>query len=166
MLYTNIMHIDKTTLGYIQKDDSFLMLFRNKKENDINKGKWVGVGGHIEANEDKDTCIIREVKEETGLDVINYQYRGELLFVSDGYYEIMYLYLINETKGELIKCDEGELKWIKKKDLLSLNMWEGDKVFLPLLIDTDQFIKLKLIYSNNKLIEVGEWDGIIPIANL
>ena len=89
------MNIDKTTLGYIKNNkNQYLMLFRNKKDNDINQGKWVGVGGHLEKDETKDQCIIREIKEETGLDVKHLNYRGELLFISDDYVEIMYLYLI------------------------------------------------------------------------
>lgn len=151
------MNIDRTTLGYIKNNkNQYLMLFRNKKDNDINQGKWVGVGGHLEKDETKDQCIIREIKEETGLDVKHLNYRGELLFISDDYVEIMYLYLIDDFEGELIECNEGELKWIDKDNLLSLNMWEGDKVFLPLLIETDEFIKLKLEYKNSKLIKVSK----------
>ena len=151
------MNTDKTTLGYIKNNkNQYLMLFRNKKDNDINQGKWVGVGGHLEKDETKDQCIIREIKEETGLDVKHLNYRGELLFISDDYVEIMYLYLIDDFEGELIECNEGELKWIDKDNLLSLNMWEGDKVFLPLLIETDEFIKLKLEYKNSKLIRVSK----------
>ena len=151
------MNTDKTTLGYIKNNkNQYLMLFRNKKDNDINQGKWVGVGGHLEKDETKDQCIIREIKEETGLDVKHLNNRGELLFISDDYVEIMYLYLIDDFEGELIECNEGELKWIDKDNLLSLNMWEGDKVFLPLLIETDEFIKLKLEYKNSKLIRVSK----------
>ena len=152
------MSLDVTTLGYIKNNkNEYLMLFRNKKENDINQGKWVGVGGHLENNETIYQCMIREVKEETGLDVINLTYRGELLFLSDGYEEVMYLFLIDEFKGELIPCNEGELRWIKEEELLSLNMWEGDKIFLPLLINSNEFIKLKLEYKNSKLINVSSY---------
>lgn len=160
------MFVDETTLGYIYYNHQYLMLFRNKKEKDINKGKWVGVGGHLEDNETPNECIIREVKEETGLSISNPIYRGKLLFISDDYYEIMHLYLINEFKGEVVSCLEGELHWIDEKNLLSLNMWEGDKVFLPLLINTDEFIQLKLIYKDNQLVSVSSWDGLIPTANL
>lgn len=83
--------MDRTVLAYIKKDNSFLMLFRNKKKHDINKGKWVGIGGHIEEGENKEQALIREIKEETGLDVIKYQYRGELLFVNNDFEEVMYL---------------------------------------------------------------------------
>ena len=149
--------MDKTVLAYIKKDNQFLMLYRNKKKKDINKEKWIGVGGHLEKGESKEQALIREIKEETGLDVLHYIYRGELLFVNNDFEEVMYLYLVDEVKGEIIDCDEGELAWIKKEDLMSLNMWEGDYKFLPLLINTDEFIRLKLIYKDNQLVEVKEW---------
>ena len=149
--------MDKTVLAYIKKDNQFLMLYRNKKKKDINKEKWIGVGGHLEKGESKEQALIREIKEETGLDVLHYIYRGELLFVNNDFEEVMYLYLVDEVKGEIIDCDEGELAWIKKEDLMSLNMWEGDYKFLPLLINTDEFIRLKLIYKDDQLVGVKEW---------
>lgn len=148
------MSVKQTTLGYIYKDHQYLMLFRNKKENDINEGKWVGIGGHLEEGETPIECMIREAKEETGLEITNPIYRGEIKFTSNDYSEIMHLFLIKECMGEVIPCNEGELHWINEKDLLSLNMWEGDNIFLPLLINTDQFIKLHLVYQDDKLIEV------------
>lgn len=153
--------IDKTTLAYICIDDKYLMLYRNKKENDLNQGKWIGIGGHLENNETIDQCVIREIKEETNLDVIHMDYRGEILFVNDDYQEIMYLYLVDEVTGTIKECDEGTLKWIKKEELLSLNMWEGDKIFLPTLINSVEFIRLKLTYKNDKLIKVDNWDGFV-----
>jgi 8-oxo-dGTP diphosphatase len=144
----------ETTLAYIYNNHHYLMLFRNKKENDINKGKWIGIGGHLEENETITDCIIREVKEETGLDVIDPLYRGKILFESDDIKEIMHLYLIKEFKGEIKECNEGELHYIHESKLLDLPMWEGDKIFLPLLINTDEFIKLHLIYKEDKLIDV------------
>ena len=149
--------MDKTVLAYIKKDGKYLMLFRNKKKVDINKGKWIGIGGHLEKDESKEQALVREIKEETGLDVLHYVYRGELLFVNNDFQEIMYLYLVNEVSGDLIECDEGELAWIKENDLMSLNMWEGDYKFLPLLINTDKFIRLELRYSDDQLVEVKEW---------
>ena len=149
--------MDKTVLAYIKKDNQFLMLYRNKKKKDINKEKWIGVGGHLEKGESKEQALIREIKEETGLDVLHYIYRGELLFVNNDFEEVMYLYLVDEVKGEIIDCDEGELAWIKKEDLMSLNMWEGDYKFLPLLINTDEFIRLKLIYKDDQFVGVKEW---------
>lgn len=144
--------MDKTVLAYIKKDDLYLMLFRNKKKSDINKQKWIGVGGHIEKGESKEEALIREIKEETGLDVIHYEYRGEILFANNDFEEIMYLFLVDSFKGELIECDEGTLAWIKKEDLMSLNMWEGDYKFLPLLINTKEFIKMELRYDGDKLV--------------
>ena len=149
--------MDKTVLAYIKKDDKYLMLFRNKKKVDINKGKWIGIGGHIEKDESKEQALVREIKEETGLDVLHYIYRGELLFVNNDFEEIMYLYLVDEVKGSLIECDEGELAWFKKEELMKLNMWEGDYKFLPLLLNTEDFIRLELRYSNDQLVEVKEW---------
>ena len=149
--------MDKTVLAYIKKDNQFLMLYRNKKKKDINKEKWIGVGGHLEEGESKEQALIREIKEETGLDVLHYIYRGELLFVNNDFEEVMYLYLVDEVKGEITDCDEGELAWIKKEDLMSLNMWEGDYKFLPLLINTDEFIRLKLIYKDDQFVGVEEW---------
>ncbi len=149
--------MDKTVLAYIKKDNQFLMLYRNKKKKDINKGKWIGIGGHLEEGESKEQALIREIKEETGLDVLHYIYRGELLFINNDFEEVMYLYLVDEVKGEIIDCDEGELAWIKKEDLMSLNMWEGDYKFLPLLINTGEFIRLKLIYKDDQFVEVKEW---------
>lgn len=149
--------MDKTVLAYIKKDNQFLMLYRNKKKKDINKEKWIGVGGHLEEGESKEQALIREIKEETGLDVLHYIYRGELLFINNDFEEVMYLYLVDEVKGETTDCDEGELAWIKKEDLMSLNMWEGDYKFLPLLINTDEFIRLKLIYKDDQFVGVEEW---------
>ena len=146
-----------TTLCYLERDGKYLMLFRNKKKVDINKGKWIGIGGHLEKDESKEQALVREIKEETGLDVLHYVYRGELLFVNNDFQEIMYLYLVDEVSGDLIECDEGELAWIKEDDLMSLNMWEGDYKFLPLLINTDEFIRLELKYSDDQLVEVKEW---------
>ena len=149
--------MDKTVLAYIKKDGQFLMLYRNKKKQDINKGKWIDIGGHLEQGESKEQALVREIKEETGLDVLHYIYRGELLFLNNDFEEVMYLYLVDEVSGDLIECDEGELAWIKEDDLMSLNMWEGDYKFLPLLINTNEFIRLELRYSDDQLVEVKEW---------
>ena len=146
--------MDQTVLCYLYKDHSYLMLYRNKKKNDINQGKYVGIGGHLEPHETKEEALIREVKEETGLTLHSFDYRGELIFINGDYQEVMYLYLSKDFSGELITCDEGELKWIDEKELLSLNMWEGDKYFLEPLINTDEFIKMTLIYDKDTLVSV------------
>ncbi len=144
--------MDKTVLTYIEKDNKYLMLYRNKKENDLNEGKWIGIGGHIEKGETPDMAMIREVKEETGLDVISYKYRGLVHFASDDYQEVMYLYTVDSFKGELIECDEGTLEFIPKDNILSLNMWEGDKYFLNLIKEDVSDFEIELFYSKDKLI--------------
>ena len=148
--------MDETVLCYLEKDDCFLMLLRNKREKDINKGKWIGVGGHIEEGETKEQALAREVKEETGLIINDFSYRGELLFINNDYEEIMYLYISSSFSGNLIDCDEGELRWIKKSEIMNLNLWEGDRHFLPKLINSNNFIKMKLLYKDNILVNVEE----------
>ena len=146
--------IVNTTMIYLKRDESYLLLYRNKKQNDINHNKWIGIGGHLEKDESKEQALVREIKEETGLDVLHYVYRGELLFVNNDFSEIMYLFTSDDFAGNLIECDEGELKFIDKDKIMDLNLWEGDKAFLPLLINTNEFIKMKLIYENDVLKEV------------
>lgn len=147
-----------TTLCYIEKDDSYLMLHRVKKQNDINKDKWIGVGGHFEKAESPDECLLREVKEETGLTLNSYKFCGIVTFVSkeDGkedIFEYMCLYTSDDFSGKLIECDEGQLEWVKKSELKNLNFWEGDYIFLNLIEKNVPFFSLKLIYNNGKLIE-------------
>ena len=143
-----------TVLCYLRKDDQYLLLFRNKKKNDMNAGKWMGVGGHIENNESKDQAAIREVFEETGLHVHSLSCAGEVVFVNDDYQEIMYVYEISDFSGKEIECNEGDLRWIPIKDIYHYPMWEGDKEFLPLLINHAPYFKLKLIYKNKDLVKV------------
>lgn len=150
--------MEKTVLCYLEKDHQYLMLFRNKKKHDLNEAKWIGVGGHLEQGESKEEALFREVFEETGLTINSYEYRGELLFVNDDFEEIMYLYTSNNCSGKLKECDEGELHWVNKDKIMELNLWEGDKAFLPLLINTKQFIRLKLIYKQSHLVEVIKWE--------
>lgn len=148
--------MDKTVLCYLINNNQYLMLFRNKKKDDLNEGKWIGVGGHLEKGETKEQALVREIKEETGLDLHSSIFRGELVFKNDDYEEIMYLYTSDDFSGTLINCDEGELRWINKEDIMNLNMWEGDKAFLPRLINSNNFIKMTLIYSKGKLVKVEE----------
>ena len=141
-----------TTMIYLRKDDCYLLLFRNKKKNDINEGKWIGVGGHRESNETIDECAIREVKEETGLDVHSLSCSGEVLFVDENLKMMMYIYEITDFSGTLIECNEGDLKWIPIKDIYNYPMWEGDKLFLPKVINHEPYFKMVLTYSCDKLI--------------
>ncbi|MBQ1194141.1 MAG: 8-oxo-dGTP diphosphatase [Lachnospiraceae bacterium] len=144
-----------TTLCYIEKDNKYLMLLRNKKKIDINKNKWIGVGGKFEADESPEECLLREVKEETGLTLTEYKMRGIITFISDEWEtEYMYLYTAGKFEGNIMECDEGELKWIPKDELFDLNLWEGDKVFLKMLIENSPFFSMKLVYTGNTLKDI------------
>ncbi len=141
-------------LCYIEKDGKYLMLNRNKKKNDINGGKWIGVGGKFEEGESPEECLIREVLEETGYTLTSYRFRGIVTFVSDiCESEYMFLYTADGFEGNEIVCDEGELHWVDKKDILSLPLWEGDKVFLKYLFEDRALFSLKLVYKGDDLIE-------------
>lgn len=144
-----------TTLCYIEQDGKYLMMYRNKKENDVNEGKWIGIGGHFEEGESPDECLMREVKEETGLTLTDYHFRGIVTFCSEGWpIEYMCLYTADGFTGELISdCNEGELRWVDKKDILKLRLWEGDKVFLKLLLEDGPFFSLKLKYVGDEMVE-------------
>lgn len=143
----------ESTLCYIEKDNKYLMLYRNKKEKDANAGKWIGVGGGIEPGETPEECVVREVKEETGLTLNSWEYRGRILFVSDVYpEEAMHLFTSKDFSGEMIECNEGTLEWIEKSDVLKLNLWEGDRVFLKYLAEDRSFFNLRLEYQGDSLI--------------
>ena len=148
-----------TTLCYIEKDEKYLMLHRVKKENDCNKDKWIGVGGKFEEGESPEECLLREVYEETGLKLTNYQFRGIVTFVSDEWEgEYMHLFTASEYEGELPEnsmrdCEEGELVWVPKDEIEKLKLWEGDKIFLRLLQERESFFSLKLRYEGEKLVE-------------
>ena len=146
-----------TTMIYLKKDDCYLLLYRNKKKNDINHNKWIGVGGRREKNESIDECAIRETKEETGLDVHSLSCAGEVLFVDKNNQIMMYVYEITDFSGQLIECDEGDLKWIPIKDIYNYPMWEGDKAFLPKVINHEPYFKMKLVYDEDKLISVTNY---------
>lgn len=143
-----------TTLCYIEKDNAYLMMHRVKKKKDINKDKYIGVGGHIEHGESPEDCILREIKEETGLDAINIRLRGLLSFVIDDYDEYSFLYTCDDYSGEIKDCDEGELVWVDKDKINDLPLWEGDKIFFELLNKRADFFSLKLVYINNELTDV------------
>jgi 8-oxo-dGTP diphosphatase len=143
-----------TTLCYIEKDDKYLMLHRIKKENDLNHDKWIGIGGKFEADETPEECLLREAKEETGYTLTEYRFRGIITFLSDEWEsEYMHLFTATGFTGEPIPCDEGELVWVPKKDLETLTLWEGDKIFLRLLQEDAPFFSLKLRYEGEHLAE-------------
>ena len=140
-----------TTLCYIEKDGAYLMLHRVKKENDLNRDKWVGIGGKLEAGESPHECAMREIKEETGLVATDLQYRGLVTFVSEKYgTEYMHLFTVKSFSGDLIDdCNEGVLEWVDKSQVTSLPIWEGDKIFLELLNGETRFFSLKLVYDKD-----------------
>lgn len=143
-----------TTLCYIESGSRFLMLHRTKKEYDFNKDKWIGVGGKFEQDESPEECLLREVKEETGLTLTDYTLRGIITFISDEWEtEYMYLYTAAGWNGEMTACDEGELVWVEKNDIPKLRLWEGDMLFLDLLMTTDRFFSMKLRYMGETLSE-------------
>ena len=143
-----------TTLCYIEKDNQYLMLHRIKKENDINKDKWIGVGGHFEEDETPEECLLREVREETGLTLNSFKLRGVITFLSNEFHtEYMFLYTANDFSGEIVECDEGKLEWIEKSKVYDLPIWEGDKIFFRLMEESEDFFSLKLRYEGNTLVE-------------
>ena len=155
------MKIINATLVYIEKNDKYLMLHRNKKKNDINEGKWIGVGGKFEFGESPEDCMEREVYEETGLTPTGYFYCGIVTFVSEDLNnpekketEYMHLFKVKDFEGELKPCDEGELVWVDKDKLLSLPHWKGDELFLSIMKKgSRQFFSMKFTYVNGRLIE-------------
>ncbi len=141
-----------TTLCYIEQDGKYLMLHRVKKENDLNRDKWIGLGGKFEPGESPEECLLREVREETGLTLTSFRYRGIVTFVSDRWgTEYMHLFTADGFTGEIGECDEGVLEWIKKSDFAALPQWEGDRIFLRLLEEDAPFFSLKLCYAGDRL---------------
>lgn len=153
-----------TTLCYIENEESYLMLHRVKKEKDVNKDKWIGVGGKFEPDESPEECLLREVKEETGLTLTSYRLRGILTFLSEGWEsEYIFLYTADGYEGEIGECSEGTLRWVKKQEIVSLNLWEGDKIFFRLLNENAPFFSMKLCYQGDELKEVVlDGNRIIP----
>ncbi|WP_461810847.1 NUDIX hydrolase [Faecalimonas sp.] len=146
--------MELTTLCYIEKDDSYLMLHRVSKKKDVNKDKWIGVGGHFESGESPEDCLLREVKEETGLTLTSYRFRGILTFLfNENEAEYICLYTADDFEGEIKSCDEGTLEWIPKSRISELNLWEGDKLFFTLLDRNEPFFSMKLVYQGDTLIE-------------
>ena len=143
-----------TTLCYIEKNGQYLMLHRTKKENDINHDKWIGVGGKFEENESPEDCLLREVREETGLTLAQFRLCGVITFLSDEWEgEYMYLFHATDYTGQIAECDEGVLEWIGKEKAIALPTWEGDKIFLRLMDEGGPFFSLKLRYEGDTLRE-------------
>ena len=141
-----------TSLCYIEKDGSYLMLHRVKKQNDGNRDKWIGVGGKFEPGESPEECMLREVQEETGLKLKSWRFRGIVSFVSDEWgSEYMHLFTADDFSGSLKDCDEGELEWVEKSRLPELPLWQGDRIFLELLDREEPFFSLKLCYRGESL---------------
>ena len=144
-----------TTLCYVPRGSQVLMLHRVKKKADINKDKWIGIGGKFENEESPDECLLREAKEETGLTLTSWQCRGVVTFLNDTCEgEYMYLFTADGFTGTLKECDEGVLEWIPRRRLLELPHWEGDAIFLDLIAREDTpFFSLKLCYRGEELTE-------------
>lgn len=157
-----------TTLCYVEREDSYLMLHRVKKENDVNKDKWIGIGGHVEAGESPEECIRREAMEEAGLELSDLRFRGLITFcyrkpetkedIWDDW-EYMCLFTAKTFVEELPECNEGELVWVKKNEIPSLKLWKGDLIFFDLLQKRQEFFSLKLCYHGDDLIEVQGNEG-------
>lgn len=148
-----------STLCYVERGGEYLMLHRIRKEHDVNEGKWIGIGGHFEEGESPEDCLLREAKEETGLKLTSWKFRGIITFFSEGWPpEYICLYTADAFEGELRPCNEGVLEWIPKKNIAELNLWEGDRIFLRLLAEDAPFFSLKLSYRDDVL-TCAELDG-------
>jgi len=144
-----------STLCYITRGNDVLMLHRVKKEKDINKDKWIGIGGKFEKDESPDECLLREAYEETGLTLTSWRCRGIVTFLTNGDWEgeYMYLFTADGFYGQIKECDEGDLQWVSREFISQLPQWEGDKIFLDLLWQDAPFFLLKLRYDGDKLVE-------------
>ncbi len=153
-----------TTLCYLERDNAYLMLHRVSKKNDINKDKWIGVGGHLEDDESPEECIKREIYEETGYDIPldEIEYRAVVTFVVENSdYELMSLFTAKAPSSEPKDCDEGKLEWVPKDKIYDLNLWEGDKIFLRKLDESKEFFSLKLSYDKESNLKEAILNGKI-----
>lgn len=141
-----------STLCYIEDGGQVLMLHRTKKENDINRDKWIGIGGRFEDGESPEDCVLREAREETGLTLTSMRFRGIVTFVSDRWEtEYMHLFTADDYTGRVADCEEGDLEWVPKEKVRDLPTWEGDRIFLRLLDEDAPFFSLKLVYEGERL---------------
>ena len=149
-----------TTLCYLEQGDSYLMMHRVKKKNDVNQDKWIGVGGHAEDYESPEDCLLREAREETGLTLTDYRLRGILTFICEPWEsECIFLYTATGYEGKLTDCPEGTLEWVRKDEIYKLNLWEGDKIFFRLLNEDHPVFSLKLVYENGDQLTEAVLDG-------
>ena len=149
----------QTTLCYIERGDETLMLYRNKKKDDPNGGKWIAVGGKFEFGESPEECMLREVREETGFRLSEWSYRGLVTFLSGDWCEYMHLFTAKAPQGEACTSDEGTFKWIPTHELDSLPAWEGDRIFQRLLRERESFFSLKLVYEDGDRLARAVLDG-------
>ena len=154
------MHVNSSLIYLENENGEYLMLHRVKKKNDINHDKWIGVGGGFERSESPEECAVRETREETGLTLTDYRYRGVVTFDCEGY-ETQYMHLFTATAwtGELAECNEGDLEWVPKEKVYSLPIWEGDKIFFRLLEEERPFFSLKLSYDAQDVLRRAVLDG-------
>ena len=148
-----------TSLCYIERGEQYLMLHRVKKQNDQNHDKWIGIGGKFEPGESPEDCVLREVREETGLTLTHWRYCGIVTFVLADWTEYMHLFCADGFEGTLRECDEGVLEWIDKSALRALPLWEGDKIFLDLMQAHRPFFSLKLVYDEADVLRAAVLDG-------
>ncbi|SEQ07468.1 NUDIX hydrolase [Butyrivibrio sp. TB] len=143
-----------STLCYLEKDNKYLMLLRNKKEKDVNEGKWIGVGGKCEKGESPEECVIRETFEETGIKLESLKMRGVMTFASEGWEdEYIFVYTSDKFSGHITECNEGELAWIDKDKIMVLNLWDGDRIFLDIMINSDKLFSIKLSYKGDDIVD-------------
>ena len=155
------MQAQLSTLCYLERDNEYLMLHRVVKKNDVNKDKWIGVGGHFEQDESPEECLLREVREETGYTLTSYRFRGIVTFVSgDGVTEYMHLFTADGFTGMPQECDEGVLEWVPRERIEDLNIWEGDKIFFRLLAAEEPFFSLKLVYDGKSGLVSAALNGV------
>ena len=155
-----------TTLCYPEKDGQYLMLHRTRKQNDPNRDKWIGIGGKFESGESPEDCLLREVLEETGLTLTSYRFRGIVTFVSDVWEtEYMHLFTADGFSGTLRACTEGDLRWIDIREVFSLPLWEGDRIFLKLLEQNKPFFSLKLCYRGEQLTDAVLNGAPLPLPS-
>lgn len=155
-----------TTLCYVQQGDRCLMLHRVKKKNDINKDKYIGIGGHLEHGEAPEECILREAREETGLALFHPRLRGIITYVIDDYDECTFLYTCDSFSGELKECSEGNLEWVQNDRITELPIWEGDRLMFRLLKEREDMFSLKLVYENDVLTAAAVDGEPVPLEKL